>query len=410
MVFSWFSFRRNAKKTVVKRSRNDSAGNPSFKPRMEVLEDRLTPTAGVSVLQFQITPNSGNVAPFSLGGTDYITTEPTSGTSQVTITVVRTTDPGDNVALNTTVSAQYATGDETALAGTNYTQTDGTITIPAGQTSATFTVPILNVPFNTGGPLQGNKVFGIELSNPSAEATINPVAALSAVTIKDSSGTQDQRYINDVFFELLNRPADPGALSFFAPQLDAGTAKGVILLEIESSVNASGRNEYNDNTVNNIFQQFLGRNADLGALNAFGTELTNGSGIQQIEAQVIGSDEYFANAGGTNNAFIEAMYRDLVNRNPDSSGEAFYTNLINEISQQNPTLPQSQVRAQVATNFIGQTETIHDEINNFYVIYLNRNSDTGGLNFFTSELQTNTPLQTVINQFLGSTDEYFNNV
>jgi hypothetical protein len=268
----------------------------------------------------------------------------------------------------------------------------------------------LNVAFNIGGPLQGNKAFGIELSNPSAEATINPTAGLTAVTIKDSSGTQDQRYVNDAFFELLNRPADPGALSFFAPQLAAGTAKGVVLLEIENSVNASGRNEYNDNTVNNLFQEFLGRNADLGALNAFSTQLTNGVGIQQIEATIIGSDEYFGNAGATNNGFIEAMYRDLVSRNPDASGEAFYINLINETTQANPSFTQAQVRASVASNFLGQTEVIQDEISNFYVIYLNRNADAGGLGFYTNELQNNVNLQVVINQFLGSTDEYFNNV
>ncbi len=376
---------------------------------MEALETRLTPTAGVSVIQFHITPASGSPT-FALGGTDYITTEPTTGTSQVTLTVDRITDPGDTVALNTTVSAQYSTGDESAVAGTNYTQTTGTVTIPAGQTSATFTVDVLHVAPPQDGSLVGNKVFGVELSNPSAEATINQTADLSAVTIKDSTGTQDQRYINDVFFELLNRPADPGALSFFAPQIAAGTAKEVVLLEIETSVNAAGRNEYQDNTVNNVFQQFLGRNADLGALNFYDAQLTSGTGIQQIQAQVIGSDEYFANAGTTNNGFVEAMYRDIVNREPDAGGEAFYINLINQTTQQNPNFTQAQVRAVVAANFLGQTEGIQDEITNFYIIYLNRNADSGGEQFYTGELQNGTPLQTVINQFLGATDEYFNNV
>ncbi|HEV8059022.1 MAG TPA: DUF4214 domain-containing protein, partial [Gemmataceae bacterium] len=154
----------------------------------------------------------------------------------------------------------------------------------------------------------------------------------------------------------------------------------------------------------------LGRNADLGALNFYDAQLTNGVGIQQIEAQVIGSDEYFANAGSTNNGFIEAMYRDIVNREPDAGGEAFYINLINETTQNNPSFTQAQVRTSVATNFLGQTEGIQDLITNFYVIYLNRSPDSGGMQFFTGELQNNTPLQTVINQFLGSTDEYFNNV
>jgi hypothetical protein len=409
VAFSWFGFRRKMKSGARRASSMDLAKLLSFKPRMETLEDRLTPTAGVSVLQFHITPPPG--APtFAFGGVDYITTMPTTGASTVTITVDRTTDPGDTVALNTAVSAQYATTDETAMAGTNYTETDGTITIPAGQTSATFTVPILNVPTQPGGALVGNTVFGIGLSNPSAEATINPQADATAVSIKDSSGTQNERYVNDVFQELLDRPADPGALQSFGGELAAGTAKGVVLLQIETSVNASGRNEYNDNTVNNLFQQFLGRNADLGALNFYGSQLTSGAGIQQLQAEIIGSDEYFTNAGATNPGWISAMYRDLVNRNPDAGGAAFYLNLINQTSQQNPTEPQSAVRSSVATNFLGQTEPIQDELTTFYSIYLNRNADPSGLAFYTQQLQSSVPLQTVINEFLGSTNEYFNQV
>lgn len=413
MAFSWFGFRRNKTSNAKSNSGKDLVKKLAFKPRMEVLEDRLTPTAGVSVLQFHIVaagnPNA-TPATFNFGGTDLITTEPTSGTSQLTVEVDRTTDPGDTVALSTTVSATYTTTDETATAGTNYTATTGTITIPGGQTSATSTVPILNVAPLQDGSLQGNKVFGIGLSDPSVGATINPQADSTAVTIKDSSGTQNQRYVNDVFFELLNRPADPGALQAFGGELAAGTAKGVVLLQIETAVNAAGRNEYNDNTVNNLFQQFLGRNADLGALNFYGSELSSGAGIQQLEAQIIGSDEYFANAGGTNTAFISAMYRDLLNRNPDSGGLAFYTNFINEQTQENPTAPQSTIRATTAANLLGQTETITDQVTLFYTIYLNRQPDNSGLAFYINQLQNGVTLQAVTNEFLASTPEYFNNV
>jgi Domain of unknown function (DUF4214)/Calx-beta domain len=396
VVFSWFSIRRNSKTSASK----DLAKKYTFKPRMEQLEDRLTPTAGVSVLQFHISPPSG--APnFTFGGTDYTTVEPTSGISELTVTVDRTTDPGDTVALNTTVSAQFATVDESAIAGTNYTQTSGTVTILGGQTSATFTVDILNVPPSQDGSLQGNKVFGIGLTSPSAEATINPLGSSTAVTIKDSSGTQNQRFVNAAFFELLNRPADTGALQFFAGELDGGTSTGVIVLQIETAVNATGRSEFNDNTINNVFQEFLGRNADLGALNAFGAQLTAGTSIQTIKAEVMSSDEYFANAGGTNNTFVEAMYRDIVNRNADPGGEAFWVSQL--------TTPSSAgSRLNVLNSFLAQTEAVQDLVTNFYTIYLNRGPDTGGFNFYTGELQSAVPLQTVINQFLTSTPEYFN--
>ncbi|MFN8458358.1 MAG: Calx-beta domain-containing protein [Anaerolineae bacterium] len=38
----------------------------------------------------------------------------------------------------------YATSDGTAIAGTDYTATSGTLIFSPGQTSRTFTVPIIN--------------------------------------------------------------------------------------------------------------------------------------------------------------------------------------------------------------------------------------------------------------------------
>lgn len=405
MAFSWLGSRRNKK--TSNRAISGAAKRHAFKPLMERLEDRLNPTPGVSIIQFHITPPSGDPVTGSptpaFGGVDVITTEPTTGTSQVTITVDRITDPGDTVALNTDVSATYATEDETGIAGTNYTQTTGTVTIPAGQTSATFTVDILHVGTLADGGLPGNKVFGIGLTNPSAEATLNPLADQSAITIKDSGGTQNQRYINDVFFELLNRPADPGALNFFAPQLAAGTSKEAICLQIEGSVNANGRNEYNDNQTNIIYQEFLGRDATLNELNAAQALLTNnpttGSSLQAIKANVIASADYFTKAGATDVGFVQSMYRDILNRNPDQGGQNFYLSIVS-----------SQGRLAAVSDMLGQVEAIDDLLVNYYTIYLNRPADQPGQTFYRGELQANAQLQLIINQFLGSTNEYFDGV
>lgn len=402
MAFFWLGSRRNKKS-----SNSGNVKKHAFKPLMECLEDRLNPTPGISVIQFHFTPPSGDIVtgtPIPTFGTaDYTVVEPTSGTSQVTVTVDRITDPGDNVALNTTVSATFTTQDETGIAGTNYTQTTGTVTIPAGQTSATFTVDILHLPAQPDGSLPGNKSFGIGLTNPSAQATINPALDQSAVLIQDSGGTQNQRYINNIFFELLNRPADPGALNFFAPQLAGGTAKEAICLQIEGSVNSIGRNEYNDNQTNIIYQHLLGRNATINELNDAQALLTNnpttGGSLQTIKANLLASAEYFANAGSTTAGFVEAMYRDILNRNPDAGGQAFYV-----------ALADSQGRLAASTNLLGQVEAIDDLVQSYYTKYLNRPGEQGGLGFYRGELQSNLQLQIVINQFLGSTTEYIDGV
>ena len=72
-----------------------------------------------------------------------------------TITVSRTLGDGGAVSVN------YATSDGTAKAGTNYTSTSGTLNFPDGQTTKTFTVPILDDPV----PL-GSETLNLSLSTP----------------------------------------------------------------------------------------------------------------------------------------------------------------------------------------------------------------------------------------------------
>jgi WD40 repeat protein len=59
------------------------------------------------------------------------------------------------------VSVNYATANGTAVAGTDFTQTSGTLVFPAGTTSETISVPITTIA--TGGP---TKTFTMNLSSP----------------------------------------------------------------------------------------------------------------------------------------------------------------------------------------------------------------------------------------------------
>ena len=80
---------------------------------------------------------------------------------------------------NGTFTVQYMTTNGTALAGTNYVATNGILTFSPGETFQTFTIPILYNP-----QITGDKIFFVQLSNPSAPAQlVNPTIA--AVTVID---------------------------------------------------------------------------------------------------------------------------------------------------------------------------------------------------------------------------------
>jgi hypothetical protein len=87
-------------------------------------------------------------------------------TSEATITVVRTGGASDGVTV------AYATSDDTATAGEDYTAASGTLSFAQGQTTATFTVTL------TGDSVtEGNEALNLTLSNPTGRATLGTLSS-----------------------------------------------------------------------------------------------------------------------------------------------------------------------------------------------------------------------------------------
>lgn len=86
-------------------------------------------------------------------------------------------------ASTSAVTVAYTTSDQTAAAGSDYTTTSGTLTIPAGQTSATINVPILPEP--SGDP---NETFALTLSSPT-NATLGTATAVGTIISASATTT-----------------------------------------------------------------------------------------------------------------------------------------------------------------------------------------------------------------------------
>lgn len=102
------------------------------------------------------------------------------------------------------VTVAYATADGTALAGSDYTAVSGVLSFPAGATSRSISVPILN-----DSVIEANETFSILLSSPTGGAVLGSNTVL-AVTITDDDAPA---------------PVDPNA-SYYASCYNAdGTVK-----------------------------------------------------------------------------------------------------------------------------------------------------------------------------------------
>jgi len=105
------------------------------------------------------------------GSSAYSTTE-TSGSVALTVTL--------NTPALVPITVDYATADNSALAGTDYIAASGTLTFSPGQTSQTITVNLIN-----NGNTSGQTVsFLVTLSNPTANVYLGTSSA--AVSILDT--------------------------------------------------------------------------------------------------------------------------------------------------------------------------------------------------------------------------------
>ena len=82
------------------------------------------------------------------------------------------------------ITVNYATANGTALAGSDYTATTGTLSFAAGQASKMFSIPIANA-----GIVGGSKTVNLSLSNITGGATMgSPINAVLTIMDDDSPG------------------------------------------------------------------------------------------------------------------------------------------------------------------------------------------------------------------------------
>jgi uncharacterized delta-60 repeat protein len=228
------------------------------------------------------------------------------------------------------------------------------------------------------------------VSSPSAHVVIAVVRYLG----DDRTGTQNQRFVAQVYLDLLQRPADPGGLTFWTGMLNQGSSRTQVALGIENS------QEYHALTVQGLYGFLLKRPVDPVGLSGWTNFLAQGNTAEQLESLLIGSPEYFLQrAGGNNTTFIQAVYGDVLQRPPDSGGALLW----------GQALIAGVPRSTVAAMILGSVESDMLEVQTLYGRFLRRRADNSGLTGFTNMLQQGGSNEQVIAAIVGS-DEYFGRV
>jgi uncharacterized protein (TIGR03118 family) len=204
-------------------------------------------------------------------------------------------------------------------------------------------------------------------------------------------GGANARFVDQLYQQFLHRQAEPGGLAFWTNLMDQGMTRTQVAAGIENST------EGLTIQVQNAYQQFLHRSPEQAGLSFWLNFLQQGHTVEQMDAGIVGSAEYLqTRGGGTTNGALAALFQDALGRPIDSVGQNFFA----------PQLAAGASLTQVANQVFASAEFRRDLVQGDYALLLNRAADAAGLNFFTNGLQQGQTDQQVAAAIAGS-DEFF---
>ncbi len=167
----------------------------------------------------------------------------------------------------------------------------------------------------------------------------------------------NERFVSQLYLDLLGRPGDPPGLNALLAQLKGGATRSQVALVLIRG------QEFRSLQVQALYRSLLGRSADPAALNAFTTLLQQGGTFEQVEVAILSSPEYFQiRGGGTNDAFVQGLYKDVLGRQVDPAGRAQFDQM----------LARGGSRSTVATAVAGSAEAKQRRVRVLYGRFLQR--------------------------------------
>lgn len=172
----------------------------------------------------------------------------------------------------------------------------------------------------------------------------------------------DEEFVELVYLNVLGRPAEPAGRTFWLGQLAAGMSRGRLMTEFSEGPEFRNRTLTTTpalplaHRIERLYQAYFRRGADQPGLDYWLERLTFGAGLGALSNEFVRSDEFQNTYGSlSDEEFIDLVYRNVLDRDPDEAGRAFWLGQLSSGSMSRGTV---MVGFSESAEFIIVTDTM----------------------------------------------------
>jgi hypothetical protein len=151
-------------------------------------------------------------------------------------------------------------------------------------------------------------------------------AFASSTEYVNDFGNDSNAWLTGLYHDLLGRAPDSSGFSHWQAQLAAGVSMATVAFDFATSL------ERDSMIIRADYANFLGRAASNAEVNAWVNVFQQGATRANVEADIIASNEFFADANNDPRTFITHIYQEVLQRTPASSEVDAWMNVYNQNS------------------------------------------------------------------------------
>jgi SpoIID/LytB domain protein len=133
----------------------------------------------------------------------------------------------------------------------------------------------------------------------------------------DLRGTRPGSYIDAMFKKLVGRSASNGELIDWSAIVESGDRRALTDRLVRSD-------HFTGALVDDLYQRAFGRAADSPGRAYWVAEVGKGLHLRVVGVLFYGSPEYYQRSGNSDQALVDALYRDVLGRQPDDEGRRYW--------------------------------------------------------------------------------------